>query len=69
MTRRHTILLFWIAYVLTRPLGASFADAMGKPRVSSGLGWGSGSVSLALSALIVLAVAGVALAERRDGTV
>jgi uncharacterized membrane-anchored protein len=64
--RRHTILLFWIAYVLTRPLGASFADAMGKPRVAGGLGWGSGSVSLSLSAIIVLVVVAiVALSDRR----
>jgi uncharacterized membrane-anchored protein len=69
LRRHHTILLFWIAYVLTRPLGASFADAMGKPRITGGLGWGSGTVSLSLSALIVLAVAAVALAERSDQAV
>jgi uncharacterized membrane-anchored protein len=66
VTRRHTILLFWTAYVLTRPLGASFADAMGKPRVVGGLGWGAGNVSLALSAVIVVVVAVVAQRERRD---
>jgi uncharacterized membrane-anchored protein len=66
LRRRHTILLFWIAYVLTRPLGASFADAMGKPRVAGGLGWGSGTVSLSLTALIVVVVAIVALSERSD---
>ena len=63
VTRRHAILWFWTAYVLTRPLGASFADGMGKPRVAGGLGWGSGTVSLSLSAIIVLVVAGVALRE------
>jgi uncharacterized membrane-anchored protein len=66
VARRHTILLFWIAYVLTRPLGASFADGMGKPRIVGGLGWGSGTVSLSLTALIVLVVGAVALSERRD---
>jgi uncharacterized membrane-anchored protein len=65
-TRRHAILLFWTAYVLTRPLGASFADGMGKPRVAGGFGWGAGTVSLSLSAVIVLVVAGVAVAERSD---
>jgi uncharacterized membrane-anchored protein len=69
VARRHTILLFWIAYVLTRPLGASFADAMGKPRSVGGLGWGSGTVSLSLSALIVLSVMAVALYERSDKAV
>ncbi len=38
VARRHAILLFWTAYVLTRPLGASFADAIGKPRVAGGGG-------------------------------
>jgi uncharacterized membrane-anchored protein len=66
LTRRHAILLFWTAYVLTRPLGASFADGMGKPRLAGGLGWGSGSVALSLSAVIVLVVAGVARRERSD---
>jgi uncharacterized membrane-anchored protein len=67
--RRHAILLFWIAYVLTRPLGASFADAMGKPRIAGGLGWGSGNVALSLSALIVLVVGAVAIRERSDKAV
>ncbi len=35
----NPILSFWFAYVLTRPVGASFADWMGKPSTASGLGW------------------------------
>ena len=34
----NPILAFWSAYVLTRPLGASIADWMGKPVASGGLG-------------------------------
>ncbi|HEY5010657.1 MAG TPA: hypothetical protein VIH73_05825, partial [Acidimicrobiales bacterium] len=37
-TRLNAVLMFWIAYVLTRPLGASFADWMGKPKIVGGLG-------------------------------
>lgn len=55
--RLNSVLMFWIAYVLTRPLGASFADWMGKPKVVGGLGWGAGSVALTLSGLIVIGVA------------
>ena len=44
--RTNSVLMFWIAYVLTRPLGASYADWMGKPKIVEGLGWGSGSVAL-----------------------
>lgn len=50
------ILAFWMAYVLTRPLGASIADWLGKPPSRSGLGLGDGPVSLALAALIVICV-------------
>jgi uncharacterized membrane-anchored protein len=52
----NEITAFWIAYILTRPLGASFADGAGKPHLSGGLGWGDGTVSIALSALIVVLV-------------
>ena len=49
----NEILAFWLAYILTRPLGASFADWMGKPHSSGGLGLGSAWVSLGLTILIV----------------
>jgi uncharacterized membrane-anchored protein len=45
-------LCFWTAYVLTRPLGASVADWLGKPTDARGLGWGSGQVSIALAIVI-----------------
>jgi uncharacterized membrane-anchored protein len=45
---------FWISYVLTRPLGASFADWMGTPSFHGGLG-----IEMALvAALWALAIAG-----------
>ncbi len=49
----NPIFAFWFAYVVTRPLGASFADWVSKPRSASGLGWGDGRVSLVLIAVIV----------------
>ena len=64
--RRNAVLMFWIAYVLTRPLGASFADWLGKPRIVGGLGWGSGNVALTLSSVIVVAVGVLALHEARQ---
>ena len=36
---------FWASYVLTRPLGASVADWLGKPPAAGGLGWGDGIVT------------------------
>jgi uncharacterized membrane-anchored protein len=42
----NPVLSFWMAYVLTRPLGASVADWLGKPKSFSGLGLGNGPVSV-----------------------
>jgi uncharacterized membrane-anchored protein len=61
--RLNAVFMFWIAYVLTRPLGASFADWMGKPKIVGGLGWGSGNVALTLTSIIVVAVGVLALVE------
>jgi uncharacterized membrane-anchored protein len=36
---------FWASYVLTRPLGASVADWLGKAPSVGGLGWGDGTVT------------------------
>jgi uncharacterized membrane-anchored protein len=52
----NPILTFWVAYVLTRPLGASVADYLGKPVSHGGRGWGDGPVTLLLGAAIVALV-------------
>lgn len=49
----NEILAFWFAYIVTRPLGASFADWFGKPSSYTGLGFGDGPVSLVLVLLII----------------
>ncbi len=53
----NAVFAFWFAYVLTRPLGASVADWLGKPKQVGGLGIGNGVVSLVLTAVIVGVVA------------
>jgi uncharacterized membrane-anchored protein len=60
----NPIFTFWFAYVVTRPIGASFADWVGKPTVVSGLGWGDGRVSLVLTAVIVCLVAYLAITHK-----
>jgi uncharacterized membrane-anchored protein len=52
-----TVFTFWIAYVITRPLGASYADWLALPGARGGLGWGTLPVSLAMIAAIVVFVA------------
>jgi len=71
LLRLGEVFTFWFAYVLTRPLGASFADGVGKPVAFGGLGWGDGHVSLALTAIIAILVALLAVTkldvQRRRG--
>ncbi len=50
----NEIAAFWIAYILTRPLGASFADWTDKPIRFGGLGLGSGPVSISLTLVIFM---------------
>lgn len=48
----NSILAFWFAYVVTRPLGASFADWLAVSSSRGGLALGTGPVSLVLAATI-----------------
>src|SRR5207248_3593932 len=61
----NPIVAFWFAYVVTRPLGASFADWMGVSRQRGGLDLGTGPVSLALL-VGILGFVGYLAATRRD---
>ena len=49
----NPVLTFWIAYILTRPIGASLADFFGMSKDVSGMGFGHGPVSLVTLALVV----------------
>jgi uncharacterized membrane-anchored protein len=60
----NPILSFWLAYVATRPLGASFADWMGKPQSAGGLGWGDEPVAIGLTIAIFCLVAFLAITRR-----
>jgi uncharacterized membrane-anchored protein len=61
--RWNPVFSFWFAYVITRPLGASVADGLGKPKNLSGLGLGNGFVSLVFGALIVAMVSYLAVTK------
>jgi uncharacterized membrane-anchored protein len=60
----NSVLAFWMAYVLTRPLGASYADWLGVPHRYGGVGLGRGLVALILSAVIVGFVAYLAVTRK-----
>jgi uncharacterized membrane-anchored protein len=59
----NEIVAFWFAYIVTRPLGASFADWSGKSSLG-GLGIGDAKVSLVLTLLIVAFVAYLTVTRR-----
>ncbi|GAA3027996.1 membrane protein [Gordonia defluvii] len=56
-TRINGMALFWIAFVLTRPLGATVGDFLSKPRSHGGLEWGTMWTTAALLAALVVLVA------------
>ena len=61
----NATIAFWASYVLTRPLGASVADWLGKAPRDGGVGWGDGVVTAVGLILFVVLVAGVAYVHRR----
>ena len=60
----NEVAAFWFAYIVTRPLGASFADWVAAAPSHGGLGLGYGPVSLVLGALIVGLVAYLSVSGR-----
>ena len=50
------ITAFWLAYILTRPLGASLGDFLSQPRASGGLGLGTTVTSLIFLVAILVVV-------------
>jgi len=61
----NSVVAFWFAYVITRPLGASFADYFSKPHSLSGAGYGEGTVAL-ITTLIVAVLVGYLAVTKRD---
>jgi uncharacterized membrane-anchored protein len=61
----NAILAFWIAYILTRPLGASIGDYLSQPRADGGLGLGTTVTSVAFL-LTILGVVVFLTVTKRD---
>ncbi|MFC0220367.1 putative membrane-anchored protein [Pseudochelatococcus lubricantis] len=64
--RTNSILAFWLAYILTRPLGASFGDLLSQPIEYGGLGFGTVITSLIFLICIVAIVAYATLRQSRS---
>lgn len=63
-TRVPETLLFWAAYVLTRPLGATLGDTLTKPVAQGGLNFGRITTSLVMAAAMVLLISVTSLGRR-----
>ena len=57
------IAAFWMSYIVTRPLGASFADYISKPRNISGINFGDGPTALVFAVAVLVLVSYLALAR------
>jgi uncharacterized membrane-anchored protein len=54
---------FWMSYVVTRPLGASFADYISKPRNITGLNFGDGPTAIVFALAVLVLVLYLAVAK------
>ena len=55
-TQISRVTLFWIAFILTRPFGATFGDVLTKTRDKGGLDFGRGYSSLILLSILIIAI-------------
>jgi uncharacterized membrane-anchored protein len=57
------IAAFWMSYIITRPLGASFADYISKPKNISGINFGDGPTAIVFAAAVFVLVCYLTLAR------
>jgi uncharacterized membrane-anchored protein len=62
--RLNAILSFWLAYILTRPLGASIGDYLASPKAEGGLGLGTNLTSFLFLGTILALVVYLAISKR-----
>ena len=65
-TRISSVVLFWVAFVLTRPFGATLGDFLTKPHEKGGLDFGTVGSSAVLAAVLLVMIAGAWYVQRRD---
>ena len=64
-SRLNRVMLFWVAFVLTRPFGATFGDLLTKPIAKGGLNFGTVGSSLILASLLATFVIYTNMTENR----
>ena len=66
-TKISPVLLFWVAFVLTRPFGATLGDLMTKPHEKGGLDFGTIGSSAVLAGILLVMIVGASYAQKRFG--
>lgn len=66
-TKISTVVLFWVAFVLTRPFGATLGDLMTKPHEKGGLDFGTIGSSAVLAGILLVMIVGASYAQKRYG--
>lgn len=64
-SRLNRVMLFWVAFVLTRPFGATFGDLLTKPISKGGLDFGTVGSSLILASLLITFIMYTRMTEQR----
>src|SRR6476469_3297394 len=65
-TRISRVILFWIAFVLTRPFGATFGDLLTKPHEKGGMNYGTKGSSLILFGLLIVLIIYESIKNRQN---
>ena len=64
-TQISAVLLFWVAFVLTRPFGATLGDVLTKPHEKGGLNFGTIGSSIVLLSILGVCIAFTTFKQRR----
>nr|WP_253274417.1 hypothetical protein [Myxosarcina sp. GI1] len=59
------VLTFWLAYILTRPLGASMGDLLSQPVKNGGLGFGTVGTTIVFTTTIAILIAYLSLKQKK----
>ena len=64
-TKVSRVLLFWIAFILTRPFGATLGNFLTKSKDEGGLDFGTIGASAILAVILVIFIVGTTIKGRR----
>ena len=64
----NAVLTFWLAYVLTRPLGASIGDLLSQPIKNGGLGFGTVGTTIAFTTTITILIIYLSMKQKKPAS-